>query len=96
MCCFFTSLFLLGARAAAIFWWIVQPGRWDAAFSSWVWPVVGIVFAPWTTMSYVLVAPAGVNGLDWLWIVLGVLVDVASWTGGAWGNRDRIPGSSAA
>jgi len=96
MCCLFTSLFLLGPRVANIVWWILQPGRWDLAFSSWLWPVLGILFAPWTTMMYVIVAPAGVNGLDWLWVVLGVLADVAFWSGGAWGNRDRIPGSPSA
>jgi hypothetical protein len=95
MCCFFTSLFLLGPRVAGIIWWLIQPGRWDAAFSSWVWPVIGLVFAPWTTMAYVAVAVGGVNGWEWLVVILGVFADVAFWTGGAWGNRDRIPGTSA-
>ena len=96
MCCFFTSLFLLGPRVGGFIWWAFQPARWDAAFSTWLWPALGVVFVPWTTMSYVLVAPAGVHGFDWFWIVLGVLADIAFWTGGAWGNRDRIPGSSSA
>jgi hypothetical protein len=95
MCCFFTSLFLLGPRVAGIIWWAIQPERWDLAFSSWLWPMFGIVFVPWTTMSYVLVKPAGINGFDWVWIALGIFADVAFWTGGAWGNRDRIPGSSS-
>ena len=30
-----------------------------------------------------------------LWIVLAVIVDVSFWGGGAYGNRDRIPGSSS-
>ncbi len=59
MCCFFTSLFLLGPRVAGIIWWAIQPERWDLAFSSWLWPMFGIVFVPWTTMSYVLVKPGG-------------------------------------
>lgn len=96
MCCIFTSLLLLGPRFVNIIWWIAQPGRWDLAFSSWLWPVLGIVFAPWTTMMWVLVSPAGVNGIDWLWVGLAVVADVAFWSGGAWGNRGRAPGSSAA
>jgi hypothetical protein len=95
MCCFATTLMLLGPRAAILIWWIWQPARWELAFASWVWPVVGFIFAPWTTMSYVLVAPGGVQSLDWIWIVLGVLADVAFWSGGAWGNRDRVPGSTS-
>jgi len=86
---------LLGPRAAILIWWIWQPARWELAFASWVWPVVGFIFAPWTTMSYVLVAPGGVQSLDWIWIVLGVIADVAFWSGGAWGNRDRVPGSTS-
>jgi hypothetical protein len=95
MCCLFTVLLLLGARAVDIVWWIAQPARWDAAFSSVLWPILGIIFAPWTTMMYVLVAPGGVNGIDWLWIVLAVIVDVGFWTGGAYGNRDRMPSSAS-
>ena len=41
-----------------------------------------------------IVSPGGVNGLDWLWVGLVIFVDVAFWGGGAWGNRDRVPGSS--
>lgn len=95
MCCLFTSLFLLGPRVGAIVWWALQPERWDLAFSSWLWPLFGVAFAPWTTMSWVLVRPGGVNGLDWLWVVVGVFADVVFWTGGAWGNRGRVGGSSA-
>ena len=95
MCCLFTILFLLGARAVDIVWWIAQPARWDAAFSSVLWPILGIIFAPWTTMMWVLVSPGGVHGIDWLWIVLAVIVDVGFWGGGAYTNRDRIPGSSS-
>ncbi len=76
MCCLFTILFLLGARAVDVVWWIAQPARWDAAFSSVLWPILGIIFAPWTTMMWVLVSPGGVHGIDWLWIVLAVIVDV--------------------
>jgi len=94
MCCLMTVLVLLGARAVDIVWWIAQPGRWDAAFSSWLWPVLGILIAPWTTMMWVLVSPGGVNGIDYLWVGLAVVVDIASWSGGAYGNRDRMPGSS--
>jgi hypothetical protein len=95
MCCFATTLMLLGPRAAILIWWIWQPSRWDLAFSTWFWPLLGFIFAPWTTMSYVLVAPGGVNSLDWIWIGLGILADLAFWSGGAWGNRDRVRGSAS-
>ena len=47
------------------------------------------------SLMWVAVAAGGVNGLDWLWIALAVVADIAMWSGGAWGNRDRISGSRA-
>lgn len=92
MCCLVTTLFLLGPRAAILVWWLLDPTRWDLAFSTWLWPILGFFLAPWTTLSYVLVAPGGVHSLDWLWIALGVALDLSFWFGGAYGNRDRVPG----
>jgi hypothetical protein len=97
MCCAFLSLLLLGPRFFGALWWLVQPARWQAAFTSWgssglwwLWPVLGIVFIPWTTIMYVVVAPGGVTGWDWLWIGLMVVADIASYTSGV--GRKRIPG----
>ena len=94
MCCFVTVLGLLGPRAAILVWWIWQPRRWDLAFGTWIWPIVGFFLVPWTTMSYVLVAPNGVHSLDWIWIALGVFLDLSFWFGGGYGNRDRMSGAS--
>lgn len=90
MCCLFTSLVLIGPRFAIIVWGLAQPARWDLAFSTFVWPLLGFAFLPWTTLMYVAVIPNGVTGLDWMWMVLAVLVDIASYSGSAYGNRDRI------
>jgi hypothetical protein len=39
---------------------------------------------------YVLVAPGGVNGLDWLWLGLAIVVDLASYSsGGVYGRQRR-------
>ena len=92
MCCAISTLVLLGPRAGIIFWWIFQPVRWDLAFSSWLWPVLGFVIAPWTTLMWVAVATNGVNGFDYVWIALAVVIDISSWSGSGYGNRNRIPG----
>lgn len=92
MCCFFTSLVLFGPRLAILVWWLVNQARWELAFDSFIWPLLGFIFAPWTTIMYVLVFPGGVTGFDWVWIGLGVLADLGSYVGGGYGNRDRIPG----
>ena len=96
MCCLLLMLVMLGPRIVGIFWWIFQPLRWEAAFNSWptslwwIWPILGIVFLPWTTLMYILVAPGGVVGWDWLWLGIMLIADIASYGGGA--GRRRLPG----
>lgn len=91
MCLFFLVL-LCGPRAGVLFWWLVNPDRWDTAFSSAVWPVLGFVFLPWTTLMFVAVAPFGnVAGFDWVWLALAFVVDISSIASSGYGNRGRIP-----
>ena len=97
MCCLFLTLVLLGPRFFGVIWWLIQPARWQLAFQDifggniwWLWPVLGIIFLPWTTLMYVIVFPGGVAGWDWLWIGIAVLADIASYAGGA--GRKRLPG----
>ncbi len=92
MCCFFVILLFLGPRFAIPIWWLLQPARWNAAFQSFIWPLLGFIFAPWTTMMYVLVFPGGITGFDWFWLGLGVIADIAWWSGSA--ARRRAPGYS--
>jgi hypothetical protein len=90
MCLFFTVLFL-GPRAGILFWWLVNPSRWSAAFDTWVWPTLGFLFLPWTTLMFVAVAPVGnVVGWDWFWLALAFLGDVASYGSSGWSNRSRL------
>jgi hypothetical protein len=37
---------------------------------------------------YVLVFPGGIDGFDWLWLAIGLAIDLSSWAGGA-ANRSR-------
>jgi hypothetical protein len=92
MCCFFTALVFLGPRAGILVWWLINPGRWAATFSNFIWPLLGFIFVPWTTLMYVLVAPGGIVLFDWILLALAVVADIAMWAGGGIGNRDRIPG----
>jgi hypothetical protein len=66
-------------RLAAVLYWIWRPGLWDRAFNgSWIWPVLGIVFLPVTTIVWVLVATNGVAGFDFLWLGLAVFIDIGA------------------
>jgi hypothetical protein len=95
MCCALLALVLLGPRFFGVLWWLIQPLRWQAAFRTWtgslwwIWPVLGIILLPWTTLMYIIVAPGGVIGWDWLWIGIMVVADMASYGGGL--GRKRLP-----
>lgn len=90
MCLFFLVL-LGGPRVGILFWWLLEPSRWSHAFSTFILPALGFVFLPWTTLMFVAVAPFGnVDGFDWVWLGLAVLVDFASFGSSGYGNRGRL------
>ena len=95
MCCFATTLLLLGPRFVVLIWWLIRPVLFNAMFSTWIWPLLGLIFLPWTLLMYLIVGGGGVIGFDWVWLGLAFLADIASYSGGAYGNRDRIPGYGA-
>ena len=74
MCCLALSAGFIGPRFALLLWWIFGD-KVDAAFSSWIWPLLGLLFLPWTTLAYVLAwGPVyGVSGFwGWLLVALGL------------------------
>ena len=83
-------------RFALLIFWVARPERMDATFTSFVWPVLGIIFFPFTTLIYVLLyTPAiGVTGSDWWWIGLAVVLDLAHW-GATAGQRGAAPRRAA-
>jgi hypothetical protein len=51
--------------------WLFEPLRWSAAFDTFLWPFLGFLLTPLTTLMYVAVYPAGINGFDYFWLGLG-------------------------
>ena len=93
MCCMFTTLVLFGPRLGILVWWLINPVRFDLAFDDrWVLIILAWLFIPWTVLMYLIVFPGGIEGFDWVWLILGIIADVASYTGGFYGNRDAVPG----
>ena len=79
MCCFFLLFAAFGPRFAIIAMWLFG-NRVDVAFGSWLWPLLGLLFAPWTTLMYLLVWSAGgVSGGEWILVGLGVALDLATY-----------------
>ena len=76
--------------------WIARPAAMNLAFSSFILPCLGFMFLPFTTLMYVwLIQGVGnsIQGMDWLWLILAVLLDFVSIAGAGAANRDRIPAS---
>jgi len=88
-CCLFAIMLAGAPRLAFLLWWIVQPLRMQTTFTTFIWPLIGVIFLPWTTIMYVLVYPAGINGFDYLWLGLALLVDIGTYVGNARAKRDR-------
>jgi hypothetical protein len=79
-----------------LFIWLARPIYFSAAFGgSWLWPLLGIIFAPFATLMFILVwTPGGLAGFDWFWIALAALLDIAYWATIGFANRERISGSA--
>lgn len=91
MCCFFLTLLTLGPRFAFLIYWLLRPVYIDQVFGTWIWPLLGLIFLPWTTLMWVIVYGAnGIIGFDWVWIILAVIADIAAYSGGAY-KRKSIP-----
>jgi hypothetical protein len=88
------AAFLPGfSRIMLLMYWISRPLLMDAAFGTFIFPCLGFLFLPFTTLMYVwlIQGVGGIQGLDWLWLILAMVLDMASVAGAAAANRDRLP-----
>ena len=90
--CFLSLAIVVAPRVMLILAWLFSE-RWDVVWSgNWFWPLLGTLVAPYTTIMYLLAwSPAGIAGWDWMWIIMGVLLDIMKW-GQIAQNRNSIPG----
>lgn len=85
-------LLALLARVGLLVVWL-STSLVDRAFQGgWILPLLGIIFLPITTLSYVVVYALGngVTGWAWLWVVLGLLFDLGTHGSGVSSNRTRF------
>jgi len=83
MGCLIALLALITPRLVLFFVWIFTPYV-SRAFNSFIWPLLGFIFLPFTTLIYSLVwkPGVGVTGWAWLWVALAFLLDL-SWHSGS-------------
>ncbi len=95
MGCLFVLLAGVFPRLALFIVWVARPKMVDAAFDSWIWPLLGLIFLPFATLMYVILWQAGgLSGWDWFWVGIAALLDIGHWGAGAAQRRSR--GVSAA
>jgi hypothetical protein len=81
------------SRIMLLMYSIARPVQMNLAFSTFILPCLGFLFLPFTTLMYVfLVQGVGaIQGLDWLWLFLAFILDIASIGAAGASNRNRIP-----
>ncbi len=79
MCLVFIAALFAPRLAFALMW--IFGDRVDLAFSTWLWPLLLLLFLPWTGIMYTLLwSPVvGVDGAEWILVAIAVLVDILSW-----------------
>jgi hypothetical protein len=100
-CCLGVILLAGAPRLGLGLWWFMDPARILGAFAgwsttvgnftgpTWTWPLVGLVFLPWTTIAYVFVSPGGITTLEWVVLVIALLLDLGAHGGGGRAYRQR-------
>ena len=94
MCCSVLVIYFLGPRLGLLIFWLLPSGRnlFNLAFQSLITPILGLIFLPWTTIAWTIFHGAnGIVGIDWMWIVIGLIADIVAYTGGV-AKRKSVPG----
>ena len=88
MCCFLATLGIFGPRLGFLVFWLIPYGQLkiSLAFNGWLWPLLGLLFLPMTTLAYALLFP--VIAFDWIWLGFAVLADLGALVAGAARRRD--------
>ena len=80
MGCLFAMFSAVFPRMGLLIVWVARPTLVDAAFDTWIWPLLGIIFFPFATLMYVILwRSGGLDGWDWFWIALAVVMDIGHW-----------------
>jgi hypothetical protein len=100
MGCLVALLAAFAPRLVFLMIWIARPEYVDAVFDTFIFPLLGLIFLPFTTLIWLIIdqPPFGVTGFDWFWVGLAVLLDLSHYanTYEQRGQFSRGPGTSPA
>lgn len=90
MCgCFAVLLGAFFPRIALVLMWLFSDLITRAFDANWLIPLAGILLLPYTTFSYVLVywAAGEVVGFGWAFVILGLVLDLGSYSSASQARR---------
>ena len=92
MGCLFALFAGIFPRLGLFIVWILRPNLVDAAFSTWIFPLLGIIFLPFATLMYVILYTPGVGliGFEWFWVILAAILDVGHLLAGIARRRELL------
>ncbi|HVS10278.1 MAG TPA: hypothetical protein VMS76_10430 [Planctomycetota bacterium] len=92
MPCLLGCVALAFPRIALVLVWLFVPGYIGGAFTSLLWPVLGFIFLPLTTLVYAwaINSHGAIDGLFLVALIVAVLVDLGLLGGGASSRRTRV------
>lgn len=81
MGCLFVIIAGLFPRFALFIVWLARPNLVNAAFDTWIFPLLGIIFLPFATLIYVILYTPGVGlvGWEWFWVAVAAFFDLLHW-----------------
>lgn len=90
MGCLLAIIAVFAPRIALLLVWIFTPYVSRAFHQVWIWPLLGLIFLPFTTMfySFVYVPGVGVTGVRWVWVAVGIVLDIV-WHSSSASQRAR-------
>jgi hypothetical protein len=92
MGCLFAMIGGLAPRFAFFIYWIMRPAQVDAAFDTFIFPLLGIMFLPLATLLYaVLWTVGGLSGWAWFWVGFAALLDIGHLVSGAANRKNLVP-----
>ena len=86
--CLLVLLALITPRLVVFLLWLFT--NWfRGIFDTLLWPILGFLILPWTTLAYIFVFPGGLTLLDWVILAIALLIDLGSHGGGGRAYRRR-------
>ena len=92
MGCLFALFAGIFPRLALFIVWVARPALVGAAFNTWIFPLIGIIFLPFATLIYVILYTPGIGltGWEWFWVILAGFFDLAHLAAGIARRRELM------